>query len=66
MDAMQKLKTPENLQRTLERLRAKRVEMVRAKRPPAEIASVGFRIEKIELMLRDAEKRNEEKAHRPS
>ena len=51
MEAMKRLKTPENMQATLERLRTKRVEMVRAKRPPAEIASVGFRIEKLELMI---------------
>lgn len=55
--AMQKLLTAESLRGALERLTKKQAEMVRQRKPPAEIASVGTRIEELRRRLSEAEEK---------
>lgn len=59
-EAMSKLMTKENLKATLERLTIKQAQMVFDRRPPAEIASVGTRIEEVRRRLDQYEETNEE------
>lgn len=58
-EAMSKIMTKENLKAALERLTRKQAQMVFDRRKPAEIASVGTRIEEIRARLRSADEESE-------
>ena len=55
--AMQKLISAESLKGALDRLTKKQAQMVFDRKPPAEIASVGTRIEELRRRLKEAEEK---------